>query len=540
MTKRKAGCLFRSTDGAVAPTVALALVGLIAVGGIGFDYARMVGMHSELQNAADQAALAAATQLDGRTGAMARASTAANNLVTNLTRLSNDGEGGAVAVATVTFYADLSKTPAATDAAARFAEVVVDGRQVFYALTPIVNLMSSGLIDAQAMAGMGSATCKVPPVMICNPAEASDFNFTTGNYVGRGIRLVSVGGTNHNNGGNETTQGAGTAWAPGNFGYLDNSGGSNGVPGLREALGWTSVPGDCSPSTGVDTKPGANVSVTDSLNTRFDIGNSHPVCPNGGTCPPSANSVKDLIKTDATNGQACNIHNNGWRVSGNPYLPATTSPLASSGASDPDAMGHPRDICHAVGSGTSGACTGPIGNGVWDVDAYFRVNYGGATPAQWKAALSGSASYPVSASGSTPPYGVTRYDVYRWEMANAGSILNGQTVLGPRTVSGSGGNALRSRGGAYCTTPGITPGGTTPDRRRVSVAVVNCTAENVRGNSTGVGVVKWLDVFLVEPSLARARTGAGDVYVEVIAEAGAGSDGTAGQVVRRDVPYLVE
>ncbi|MBU0554446.1 MAG: hypothetical protein KKD64_13950 [Alphaproteobacteria bacterium] len=536
MAKRIAS-LFRSTEGAVAPTVALALVGLIAVGGIAFDYARMVGMHSELQNAADQAALAAATQLDGRPDAMARATTAANDLVSNLTRLSNDGEGGAVGVASVSFYSDLSKTPATSDANARFAEVLVDGRQVFYALTPIVNLMSSGLIDAQAMAGMGSATCKVPPVMICNPAETTDPDFTVGNYVGKGLKLVAVGGNNHNNGGNETTQGAGSAWAPGNFGYLDTSGGSNGVPGLREALGWTSVPGDCSPSTGVDTKPGANVSVTDSLNTRFDIGNSHPVCPNGGACPPSANSVKDLIKTDATNGQACNIHNNGWRVSSNPYLPSSTTPLSSN---FPDAMGHPRDICHAVTSGTSGACTGPIGDGVWDIDAYFRVNYNGATSAQWKAALSTSANYPVTATGGTPPYGVTRYEVYRWEMANAGTSLNGQTVLGPRTVSGSGPNTLRSRGGAYCTTPGITPGGTTPDRRRISVAVVNCNAENVRGNSTNVGVVKWLDVFLVEPSLNRARTGAGDVYVEVIEQAAANSDGTAGQVVRRDVPYLVE
>ena len=57
--------LWRSASGSVAPTVALSLVALIAVGGIAFDYARMASLDTELQQAADQAALAAATQLDG-------------------------------------------------------------------------------------------------------------------------------------------------------------------------------------------------------------------------------------------------------------------------------------------------------------------------------------------------------------------------------------------------------------------------------------------------------------------------------------------
>ena len=53
--------LLQSTKGSVAPTVALSLVGLVAAGGIAFDYARLASMDTELQNAADQAALAAAT-----------------------------------------------------------------------------------------------------------------------------------------------------------------------------------------------------------------------------------------------------------------------------------------------------------------------------------------------------------------------------------------------------------------------------------------------------------------------------------------------
>ena len=56
--------LWRHDKAAVAPTVALSLFGLVAAGGLAFDYARVAAMDTELQAAADQAALAAATQLD--------------------------------------------------------------------------------------------------------------------------------------------------------------------------------------------------------------------------------------------------------------------------------------------------------------------------------------------------------------------------------------------------------------------------------------------------------------------------------------------
>jgi hypothetical protein len=88
---------------------------------------------------------------------------------------------------------------------------------------------------------------------------------------------------------------------------------------------------------------------------------------------------------------------------------------------------------------------------------------------------------------------------------------------------------------------GLVPNSTTPDRRRVSVAVVDCLANNVKGSSTGVPVEKWVDVFITEPSLARARTSDGDMYVEIIGESVAGGSGsTAGQVIRHDTPYLIK
>ena len=81
----------RNGDGAVAASYALALTGLVAVIGVGFDYAQLGTLDTELQNAADQAALAAATQLDGTSTAITRATTAASSLVVNRSLMANDG-----------------------------------------------------------------------------------------------------------------------------------------------------------------------------------------------------------------------------------------------------------------------------------------------------------------------------------------------------------------------------------------------------------------------------------------------------------------
>ncbi|MEO6248350.1 MAG: pilus assembly protein TadG-related protein [Sphingomicrobium sp.] len=545
MTKRSVRRLASDSSGVVAPVVALSLFALIAVGGIAFDYARLATMDTELQDAADQAALAGASQLDGQSGAVNRAVAAAQSLLVNRTLLGNDGAGTAVQTGTGTtrilFYTNKPDAEAdtngilasaATDAAARFIKVDVVARRANYALTPIARAFSSGDVGAAAVAGLGSAICKVPPVMICNPQETSTVKtFDATGLIGDGLRLVSVGGGNG-------------SWAPGNFGYLDSFGGSNGAPGLREALGWNTPPGDCQPSNGVDTKPGATVSVTDALNTRFDIYDSNVSCPSGGACGASIDSVKDVLRpANANGGNSCKLHNQGWQevASASQYLPTSaTAPLATT----PGSMGHPRDMCHAVASGTTGECTGPIGNGLWDRDAYFRTHYLRSdgtrwTSANWQANTGLSPSVAPTAANYA-----SRYNVYKWEIANRGIAIDGVTVLAS-SPPGASGNTLVAYGLPQCSASegygtGIVPAATVVDRRRISVAVVNCTQQNVHGAANGLTVVKWVDMFLVQPSLNRARTNAGDVYAEVIGETQSGAAGqTAGQVVKRDTPYLV-
>ncbi|UUR08316.1 TadE/TadG family type IV pilus assembly protein [Sphingomonas glaciei] len=549
--------LARAKQGSVAPIVALSLVGLIAAGGLAVDFAQLANLDTELQNAADQSALAGVTQLDGQDGAMQRARAAARALVANDTRFANDAnaDGQAATVANIYFYASSpdaeadenriedtapSEGEADPDSLAKFIRVDITARQARYAMTPIVGLVNSGNIAASAVAGLGSAICKTPPVMICNPAEtgaeAEDVTpgFDASLYIGKGLRLVSVGG------------GTG-GWAPGNFGYLDSNGGSNGAPGLREALGWTAPPGECQPGNGVDTKPGATVTVTDSLNTRFDIYDGDVSCPSGGNCPSSVNVVKDTNRPgNANGGNACKLHNQGWslpntgvRYYGYDY-PRTNAALPTSII--PLAMGHPRDICHSVGSGVSGHCNGPIGTGVWDRDAYFRTNYRRSDGTYW----TGGTAAGSWQDNTDLPANATRYAVYVWEIANRGDVIDGVTVLGPRVASGTGANAATAYGQSQCSIPKgqgapLEPGENTIDRRRISVAVVNCLREGVNGAEDDLEVVKWIDVFLVEPSINRERTGAGDVYVEVIGETLSGAAGsTGGQVVRRDKPYLVK
>jgi Flp pilus assembly protein TadG len=519
--------LAKSENAAVAPTVALSLFGLLAVGGIAFDYARMATMDTELQAAADQAALAAASQLDGKTGTCDRAARAAVNLVANQTLFANEtGSNRSIVVplettcdatGNIKFWQNKAKTTAATtDSNAKFVEVTVNTREAYFALTPIVASLSSGALGATAFAGLGSAICKVPPVMMCNPNEPLSTAFDGNAMRGKGLKLIT-----------------GNADAPGNFGYLDTQAVSgNGTPELKTLLGYDTPPGNCSPVDGVDLKTGMRVEVMDALNTRFDIYDSQN-CPQptglSGTCSPSRNARKDLVRNNQ-----CTTGGQGWVPSSSPYRPATIPATANAPATAaaltsgyPDMMGYPRDYCHAIKQ--SDQTCGNIGSGAWDRDAYFRVNYSWNDQATWT-------------SNTGLPANATRYQVYEWETAHptVSTPSGNRGIAVTQTIGGK-----TAHGIPICNSPGITPGGTNVDRRRISVAVINCEALGLNGAETGVTVNKWIDVFLVEPSIDRGNgtnkfTERKEVYVEVIGETASGAGSTAGQVVRRDVPYLIE
>ncbi|MDP3676141.1 MAG: pilus assembly protein [Novosphingobium sp.] len=503
----------RNQSGAVAATYAIALPALIVVAGVGFDYGRMVAMDSELQNAADQAALAAVTQLDGEAGAREEAVEAARDWLVNSTLMSDTQGKITVSAENVIFWQDREKVALAdSDANARFVEVRVDPRGLTYMLTPLGGAVGPDLA-AQAMAGMGSSVCKVPPLFLCNPLEAGGnigADFPTSTLIGAGMRAI-----------------AGSADVPGNFGFLDTNAGDNSTGSLAKALGWTNIPADCSPvSEGIGLKPGQRDVVFNAFNTRFDITeNGQLPCPSGGSCPAALNTRKDLVRR-ATGNPGCATGNSGWQEAEVPYRPTSaTEPLAL--PAYPDFMGHPRDMCHAVSF--DGLCTyngqtpSVVGNAVWDRNAYFRVNFGYTSAAAWQ-----------SATGLGP--NATRFEVYDWELKDAANRL------AVKTVGGNGANGRRANSQPICRAPA---GADDIDRRKIALAIVNCQdqAGKISGNDA-VEVLKYVEMFLVEPAFRR-RSGSSNlttddqIYVEVIRELEIGDGEEDAQVIRRDVPYLV-
>lgn len=512
--------LWQNSDGAVAPTVALSLIGLIAVGGLAFDYARMAALDTELQSAADQAALAAASQLDGAEGACTRAVAAAQGIITNNSLMANNGEGLQVtiadsavcdadeltitdaATASVRFFEDKAATvPALTVAEANFVQVRVDTRQANFALTPIVAAFNSGALDASARAGLGTALCKVPPLMICNPTPGVEVDWDL--QRGKGLRAVAQSG-----------------WTPGGFGYI----GPQDAGSTQIGLAFQNPIFECQGiNTTEDVSTGAPAPAIAAVNTRFDIydissGSGTALSPClSGACPPALNVTKDVIRAgDASGNNACQISNNGWQLPPvssrfRPVPTAGTNPMRSFQTAGQTivAMGLPRDNCHMTSFGS--ACTdGRFGDGSWARGDYFNKYHSGRTP--------------------TDAGTMTRYETYLWEIAN-GFIPN-------EIASGTGAGALRQNGTPVCRPTDVPD--PARDRRVLQVAIGgNCA--DLSGASAQVEIEDYVEMFFVEPGLPPPGRSNGDsgneIYLEIIRKVDPG--GAAPQVVRRDTPFLV-
>ncbi|MEP5938634.1 MAG: pilus assembly protein TadG-related protein [Erythrobacter sp.] len=556
----------KNQQGAVAATYALALIPLIAVAGLGFDYARVAGMDTELQSAADQAALAGATQLDGQSGDMQRAINAirgANAFFTNRTVLASDGSTNQidVPVANIKFYSNRNDAEAGTNSftvgdtaregEAAFVSITVEDRAADYAFTPVIGALS-GTVGASAVAGLGSALCRVPPLMICNPDE----NTSTGtppdidlaDRIGQGL-LAKPGG--------------GSSWSPGNYGYLDT--GPNGAVGVRQSLGWNGPPGNCVSVTGsdalepveVDTQTGNIASGPRALNTRFDVYESQS-CVAGGVCSPAFNVRKDLMRganSTPSSGNSCSIHNSGWGEPNNAYHPRTANTPFTGTI---DSMGHPRDACHAVQDGDPGNCRNdPFGDGNWDRNAYFRTHYvrsvdsanGVAgtswSQADWQREMTGALVDEDGVIGADRTIAnIARFEVYQWETANAGTTVDGVVILAD-TPAGASGNTDTTRNQSVCgQATGNGAGSASFERRFLSVAVINCELHDVRGNSTDVPVRRFIDVFLVQPSYARGQGGKhtkqDEIYVEIVRATEIVGNGNVPSLVRNDLPFLLK
>lgn len=482
--------------GAMAVITVICLGLLAGAVAIAVEIGGYMNMATQLQHAADASALAGASQLDNKTGAIARAQLAATGaLVNNRQTFANDADPDGTSVvienSDIVFYSSLDpKTlvniadPDADDLA-NFIEVNVSPRTVNYAFAALVKDDPSASTGARAVAGLGEAICNVPPMMMCNPAEtATSTAFDPTSYKGQGIILKSAG--------------ANSAWAPGNFGLLALDNHNLSTNDLRDAMGKISPDAICFSTDGsTGSKPGESSAVAQGFNVRFDIyeGATKDLA-NESQYAPAPNAVKGMIR----GGPACSYNpngGNGWTKPVNPY----------DGPEDPgtpiaDAMGYPRDDCaYSPLSAGDGDCTVDsstrIGTGNWDIDSYTAVNHMGVN---WMTEL-----------GTLTP---SRFEVYKWELV--GNIVN---------------NGVENAN-PQCNTQIPDPG---PDRRVISIAVVNCIASGVTGQTPDLDIELWIDIFITEPM--GADGGNNYLYGEII---GASMEGVSKDSVVKYVSQLFE
>jgi Flp pilus assembly protein TadG len=501
----------KARDAAIAPLYALALFGLIMIAGVGWDYSRMATMHSELQNAADQAALAAATQLTGVTGARANAEAAARDFLAsdasawvNETKLANDDGGRTVGGLSFEFFQDwidATDEPgldATTDANARYVRVTVGGRTARYALTAIGGLVSSGAIGASAVATLQNSVCQAPKLFVCIPSL--DFPSTADK--GKGLVLRQL-------------PNATDSFSPGNFGFLDPGGvlkSDNDKGNPNRELGRNSVVDSCIASTGIESEPGFVATETNALNTRLDIyGPGIPKCnsANGDFCPAESTVSQRVYKISLNNTSAAST-DCPLTPPNNANLLTLSEALDEIGVLENGNPGYQRDNCLRDGPCVS------LGDGDWSGQAYMNQNHG-------------------AVDISTVSDG-TRHGVYKWELGNAAARLR------PRKVGYTSTTGPPAKEDLYCAYPRPVnedpwiPPGNEKDRRTLTVAAVDCTGLNGRDV---LDIRGWIDLFLVDAS-ASTGPNSGEIMTEVIGRAKNGDGNFAFQELSRKKPVLVQ
>lgn len=289
----------RHQRGAILIMTAIVLIVLVGVAALAMDIGRLVVLRSQLQNAADAAAIAAAVELDGEADARERAMAAAREAVRHdksFAKLRDLLGTDSLPDAAFSFYCmigaefDLPQDVAISggfcqgvaegavhvtaggDPDAHYVRVSLDPSLAAGRFTldliflPILNLITPGVateasVSAQAVAGRHFTQCNYPPMAICDPFEGTAKSFRDDMPMGTTIRLRDQGAGNGN-------------WSPGNAGFLTPISGATGANAVADAL---ANPDDQGCATRlVTTEPGQMTQKTTSaINTRFDMYDSH-------------------------------------------------------------------------------------------------------------------------------------------------------------------------------------------------------------------------------------------------------------------------
>ena len=561
------GAWARASEGGVAVTVAVSIVALVGMLALSIDVGRIYNAHTERNNAADAAAIAAATELHSGPGSCARAIDAAirtelrnqETFVSNrtgpnvyinanitdalnpgaessirfLSELVHDSNGN---VTDTYIYGDET----VCDETASYVEVVTD--QVSDTEEAEVDLYFAGLTGAltqafprgYAVAQNVEVFCSNFPMFMCpldSGASAAQFwaDLKNGNHTGKGVQLKNK----KNNEG----------FFPGVLGFLRLA--NTGANELGLQLGMVNPPPNCIGTGEIYTEPGGNESAARAFDSRMGIyhngGDQDPFSPNW---QPSRNAVKGFMQG---NRGICNMGNEGYHDPEPVYSGDGTD---ESMALPQTAMPFPFDFGHYPG----GACDGQrLCDGNWDSDAYFTLNHSDGT------------FTPLDVTDFDGNGLMTRYEVYLSEMdrpmhwvesCNSDLAADGIMTLKPNYDAGSSWNYLGPNHHLVNNGPldpegeaadvGVNQCGTvadmpTPwwapndrlecgyqDRRVVDVLLIDCDALEGSSGSFNVPyetIIGSVKVFVVQGwNFGWGSGGDHDLYVEIIGPGDAGND----------------
>jgi hypothetical protein len=269
----------------------------IGAGALVLDVGRMGVMRSQMQDRADAGAMAGASQLDGRAGAQARATSLAVNAISQVSMITSSASD--LSVQDVSFYSEIDPDLilATEDEDSKFITITLDPKDVKYLFKPLL-VTASGTkqtFNAAATATSEPFICHAPPLMICDPAEFNaSFDLSLIGNIGRQITLKPPASGD-------------SAWGPGNYGLLALPDGSIGASDLETALA-SVVPEDCY-DLDVGTAPGVKTTkVENGINARFDVP--------GGLSYPAPNVINYPKDPDVEIDHSVVMGSGAWDVAG--------------------------------------------------------------------------------------------------------------------------------------------------------------------------------------------------------------------------------
>lgn len=256
--------------GAVAILVALIVGVLFAVGGFALDLGRLFVNKTELQNAADACALAAAGQLtcDPAGGTCPESfltdAEAAGMFVARRNASDFQNNPVAIAAADIRFHTQIGPNEAFLSREngalrnSKFARCIARSAPINTWLMQVHETFAPAVVSASAVATLapGQTTCNAAPIGICaNGQSPPNYGFTRGQWI------VSSFTSNNNN--NELGISGGFRWVD----FTANAGGASELG--EQLVGRSAV---CGISVGTNIREaGVNQSAKSAWNTRFGI-----------------------------------------------------------------------------------------------------------------------------------------------------------------------------------------------------------------------------------------------------------------------------